>query len=111
MVLELCQPASLLLTLLFLYGVFHEAFLVPATSIHARLQSSAEMLALAAGCALVSGIIFLTRDRISGKTGATLADTLPVRTFYWAAMTMALLFVVSAYLETQCHPVPLLPGK
>lgn len=99
MLLELAKPIALLLCLLSLYAVFHAAFLVPASDLHDRIFESLELLALAAGIALISGLIFCESAPVDS---ARLAASLPIQVFCWASCTMVLFFIACWYLESHC---------
>jgi hypothetical protein len=102
MLVELAKPVALLLCLLSLCAVFHTAFLIPASDLHQRIWDSLELLSLAGGISLASGLIF--RESAAKPTGdsAGLAETLPLQVFFWAVGTMLLMFLASWYLETHC---------
>ena|SRR5579862_5793401 len=98
MLVEIAKPIALTLCMISLYAVFHAAFLVPASDLNQKIVDSLELLALAAGIALIGGMIF--RD---SATGQRLIATLPVQIFCWGAGLMLILFVVSWYLEYNCY--------
>ena len=97
MLAEIAKPIALLLCLLSLCAVFHTAFLIPANDLRQTIWSSLELLSLAAGISLVSGLIF--RDSAESRE---LMTTLPIQVFCWAAGTMLLLFLCCWYLESHC---------
>jgi hypothetical protein len=100
MLLEIAKPIALLLCILSLYAVFHTAFLVPGTNLQQKISDSLQLLALAAGISLVSGMIFC--ESAPESCGARLTATLPFQVFCWAAGSMLVLFIASWYLETYC---------
>jgi hypothetical protein len=102
MLLELVKPVALLLCLLSLCAVFHTAFLIPASDLHQTIWDSLEMLALAGGISLISGLIFRESASPEFFDSQRLSDTLPVQVFCWASGTMLVLFFASWYLETHC---------
>jgi hypothetical protein len=102
MLVELAKPVALLLCLLSLCGVFHTAFLIPASDLHQTIWDSLELLSLAAGISLVGGLIFRESAPESFADSTRLASTLPIQVFCWAAGTMFLLFLCTWYLETHC---------
>lgn len=102
MLLELAKPIALLLCLLSLYAVFHTAFLIPASDLHNRICDSLELLALAGGISLISGLLFAESASASSTIETRLIATLPIQIFCWASCTMLFLFVASWYLETHC---------
>jgi hypothetical protein len=111
MMLELAKPVALLCSILSLLGVFHAAFLEPASDVEQRLAGSLGPLLLAAGIALTSGLIFYAgSNRAESNAGrhtlnvdaASLIGTFPVRVFCWTMSGMMLLFILSWYLEAHC---------
>jgi hypothetical protein len=102
MLVEIAKPVALLLCMLSLYAVFHTAFLIPASDLHDTIWNSLELLTLAAGISLVSGLIFRESEAESAPVSARLTATLPMQVFCWAASTMFFLFIVSWYLENHC---------
>jgi hypothetical protein len=104
MLLELARPVALLGSLFSLLAVFHSAFLAPATDFEERLYGSFGPLLLAAGIALISGLIFRAGTRSSSNSSLTntLLGTFPVQVFCWTTGIMLVLFVLSWYLETHC---------
>lgn len=101
MLLEIVKPVALLLCMLSLYAVFHTAFLIPASDLHDTIWDSLELLTLAGGISLISGLIFRESEAKAGPV-ARLTATLPMQVFRWAASTMFVLFIVSWYLEKHC---------
>jgi hypothetical protein len=129
---EIAKPVTLLLSILSLYAVFHTAFLIPGRTVHDRLWDSLDLLVLAAGISVVSGLIFREGERegegglgsgsedgrMRGGHGAQavhmgnragrgpeivpLSGTLPMQIFIWGTGIMVGLFVVSWYLENYC---------
>jgi hypothetical protein len=99
MLLDLGKAIALILSILSLYPVMLSAFFVPGTRWEDRLVMSLAHIALAAGVCFASGILFALQPRPSLRNLATLTSTLPVRLFFLAMLAMAVLFVVSWYLE------------
>lgn len=99
---ELAKPLALLLCLLSLYAVFHTALLIPASDLHDRILDSLELLTLAAGISLISGLLFRDSAPESSADSTRLTTTLPIQMFCWASSTMFLLFIASWYLENHC---------
>jgi hypothetical protein len=99
MLLEVAKPIAVLLCLLSLLCVFYTAFLVPASGLEQRIWDSTVLLSLAAGVCFTSGMIF--REKTANGTESVL-HTLPVQIFCWGACLIAILFVASWYLETNC---------
>ncbi|MEO8735449.1 MAG: hypothetical protein ABI380_02815 [Edaphobacter sp.] len=102
MLVELAKPVALLLCLLSLCAVFHTAFLIPASDLHQRIWDSLELLSLAAGISVMSGLIFRESATENSADSARFTATLPVQVFFWGAGSMLLLFVASWYLESHC---------
>ena len=117
MLLELARPVTLLCSMLSLLAVFHTAFLGPQADYSQRIYDSVGVLLIAAGFALVGGLVTLAEERetsarlrkaqrITGglRTARSLriTETFPVQVFCWTTGIMAVLFVVSWYLETHC---------
>ncbi len=102
MLVDIAKPIALMLCLLTLYAVFFTAFMVPGDPQY-RILESLELLALAAGISVVSGLIF--RESMPGASvaKARLTTTLPIQVFLWASAIMFCLFLVSWYLETYCN--------
>lgn len=101
MLLEVAKPIALLLCLLSLCAVFHTAFLVPASDLQQTILDSLELLSLAAGISLISGLIF--RESVEDTSDSKrLMATLPVQVFYWTSGIMLILFVCCWYLESHC---------
>ena len=102
MLVEVAKPVTLIFCILSLFALFHTAFLIPASDLHQRIYDSLELLALAAGISLISGLIFREAPRGPHSGNDRLTSTLPVQMFCWAASVMLILFVVSWYLENHC---------
>jgi hypothetical protein len=106
MVLELARPVALLFSILSLLGVFHSAFLEPTGDVEQRLVGSVGPLLLAAGIAFVGGLTFQARWRTGGNGRSEyvvpLIETFPVRIFCWSVAGMAVLFLLSWYIEAHC---------
>jgi hypothetical protein len=109
--LELARPVTLLCSMLSLLAVFHTAFLGPQADYSQRIYDSVGVLLIAAGFALVGGLVTLADERETGARlrkaqriarGLRITDTFPVQVFCWTTGIMAVLFVVSWYLETHC---------
>lgn len=105
MLLEVAKPIALLLCLLSLCAVFHTAFLVPASDLHQTILDSLELLSLAAGISVISGLIFRESVQETSADSKGLMATLPLQVFYWASGIMLLpLLLVSG------DSLRLLPG-
>ena len=97
MLLEIAKPIALCLCILSLFAVFHTTFLTPADDLEQRIWHSVELLSMAAGICLASGFIFRASEPMGS---ASLASTLPIQLFCWAAGIIVVMFVASWYLET-----------
>ena len=106
MVLELARPVALLCGILSLLGVFHAAFLDPTADVEQRLVGSLGPLLLAASIAFAGGLTFQARWRTGRNRRSEyvvpLIETFPMRIFFWSVAGMAVLFLISWYLETHC---------
>ena len=107
--LQVGKVASFILSLLSLHALLASAFFVPGTKWEERLFHAMVSLVLAGCICFASGLLFAA-DRHSASephlTEPHLTETLPVRMFFWATGVMALLWVLSWYLEE--YYVPLL---
>ena len=99
MLLDLGKALSFLLTILSLYSVLIAAFFDPNTSWQQRLVSGLTRLALAAVVSLASGLLFAFPARTNQDRRVSLLNTLPIRIFFLAAATLALLFLLTWYLR------------
>src|ERR1700677_4353329 len=98
---EVAKPVTLVFCILSLYAVFYAAFLDFSLDFHGKTYSSLGWLAMAAAISLLSGWIF--RDATGAGSGrGSLASTLPLKMFFWAASAMFLLFLISWYLQANC---------
>jgi hypothetical protein len=102
MFVELAKPVTLVFCILSLYGVFHTAFLLPASDVEQRICESLGTLALAAGISFLSALIFRESPEGRDPRNTRLTATLPVQVFCWATSVMLVLFLVSWYLESHC---------
>ena len=102
MLLEIGKAVSFIVSILSLCALLESAFLVPGTRWEERLIGSLLWIGLAACVCFASGLIFRSSEH--GEVSVT--RTLPVRLFFWALAGMAVLFVLSWYLEE--YYVPLL---
>jgi hypothetical protein len=102
MFVEIAKPITLLFSILSLYGVFHTAFLLPATDVEQKISESVILLALAAGICLLSGLIFREAPENRDARPDPLTKTLPIQLFCWASSVMLILFLVSWYLKVHC---------
>jgi hypothetical protein len=103
LLLDVGRVVSLLLSILSLDALLGSAFFVPGSRWEERLAGSLLRIALAACVCFASGLLFEWGK--SSPPDHTVLDTLPVRLFFWALAGMALLFVVSWYLEESYVPM------
>lgn len=99
MSLELIKPVALTLCLLSLCAVFQVVFFAPELDVEHMGWKAIVLLALAAGIAISSGMIFLP-DEARGL-GACVR-TLPMQIFCWGVGTMAVMYVAAQYCEAHC---------
>jgi hypothetical protein len=100
MFLELARPVAFVFCILSLYALFFAAFLNPGSDLDQKIYDSLIMLAVSAAVSLVSGLLFREIPSNTECGSQRLSATLPVRMFFWASLTMLVLFVVVWYLET-----------
>lgn len=106
MFLELGKALSFFLSILSLYPVALSAFFVPGSRWQERLTMSLVKVAFAGCVCFASGLLFSLQPQESLEEEPSLMSTLPVRMFFWTLLGMAVLFVLSWYLEE--YYVPLL---
>lgn len=107
MVLELGRAFSFALSILSLYWVMLSAFFVPGTRWQERLALCAMRAAVAAVICCASGLLFVRGAPAGSASREPLVSTLPVRLFFWGLGAMALLFLISWYLEEYYIPLVL----
>ena len=106
MLREIGKAVSFILSILSLYPLILSAFFVPGTSWPDRLSMSMGRIGIAACCCFASGLFFQRQPRWQGDPGEPLLHTLPVRMFLWTLAGVAVLFLLSWYLDA--YYVPLL---
>ena len=106
MLLDLGKALSFILSILSLYPVMLSAFFVPGSRWEDRLSLSLLKIALSACICFTSGFLFAFRPQTRPRIAEPITTTLPVQIFFWAMAGMAILFLVSWYLEG--YYVPLL---
>ncbi len=104
MLLDLTKALSFFVSMLALYPVVAGAFFVPGSHWQDRLILALARMGLAGCLALVSGILFAkpwVNQGGPGQDGAgqRLMATLPVRIYLWTILGVAILFLLSWYLE------------
>ncbi|MGD0629826.1 MAG: hypothetical protein ABR987_10755 [Terracidiphilus sp.] len=110
MLLEMARPVSFILSMLSLYPVMLSAFFVPGTRWEERLAMALLRVVFAACICFSSGLLYALPEHGQDRTHAQIAEpllsTLPIRLFCCAMSGMALLFLLSWWLDT--YYVPLL---
>jgi hypothetical protein len=105
MFLEIGKFLSFAASILSLYALMGSAFFVPGTQWEDRLLASLARIALAACVCFASGILFREDARLhSPQVDPGVTSALPVRLFFWSLFAMALLFLLSWFLETYYIP-------
>jgi hypothetical protein len=99
MLLDLAKALSFLLSILSLCPVVQSAFFVPGSQLEDRLVLALEWIALAGCICFLSGILFSQPWRADAEAGDHLLQELPVRMYLWTVGAVAILFVLSWYLE------------
>ena len=105
MLLELLRPLSFFLSMLSLYPVMLSAFFVPGSRWEERLEMALLRLVFAACICFASGLLYMRQSLSSVETSEPLLSTLPVRMFLWALAGIAVLFVLSWFLDTYYVPI------
>ncbi len=106
MFLEIGRGLSFILSILSLYAVLEGAFFIPGSDWLERLNLSLLRIAIAACACFASGILFALPRVKHAESDMPITSTLPVQMFFWAMAGVAILSVVSWYLEV--YYVPLL---
>ena len=104
MLLDLTKALSFFVSMLALYPVVVGAFFVPGSHWQDRLILALARMGLAGCLALLSGILFAKPwDNHDGPghdgAGRRLMAALPVRIYLWTILGVAILFLLSWYLE------------
>lgn len=99
MLLDLTKAFSFFASMLALYPVVAAAFFVPGSHWQDRLILAAARMGLAGCVALVSGIMFARPWLYDEGAGRRLLAALPVRIYLWTVLGVAILFLLSWYLE------------
>jgi hypothetical protein len=101
---ELGRPAALLASMMSLLAVMHTAFFGAETNYRERLFDSLGMLLLAAGIALIAGLLFEGDGEKARGYGPvpTIFRTFPMRVFFWTSGLMAVLFLLAWWIEANC---------
>lgn len=105
MLFDAGKALSFMLSILSLYPIMMSAFFVPGTGWVERLSMALAKTAMAACFCFASGLFFAYPPGPDRK-GEPLLGTLPVQMFLWTVAGVAVLFVLSWYLDA--YYVPLL---
>jgi len=99
MLFDLAKALSFFVSMLALYPVVMGAFFVPASHWQDRLLLALARIGLAGCLALVSGILFARPWQFADRAGHRLLAALPVRLYLWTVFGVAVLFLLSWFLE------------
>jgi hypothetical protein len=99
MLFDIAKALSFFLSLLSLCPVVFSAFFVPGSHWEDRLLLALARVGLAGCVCLLSGILFARPWQESSDTEAHVLATLPVRLYLWTILGVAILFVLSWYLD------------
>jgi hypothetical protein len=101
---ELLRPAALLASMMSLLAVMHTAFFGSETDYRQRIYDSLGMLLLAAGTALIGGLLFEGTGKETRNAGpvAAIFNTFPVRVFCWTTGLILALFLLTRWIEAFC---------
>jgi hypothetical protein len=105
MILELGKFVSLLAGIVSLHAVFYTAFLAPLNGMRERVFESLDMLVLAGGVCLASGLLFRRWDRKVGIEKSSIAASLPMKIFWWFSGVVVVMFAASWFLQTYYLPL------
>ena len=104
MLLDLGRAIALFTSIVALYWVTIGAFFVPGTHWQERLAECAIRVAIAACICLAGGLLFAWRPATSREPRPSPIATLPMRLFFAGMAAMAMLFVLSWYIEEYYLP-------
>jgi hypothetical protein len=105
MLLETAKILSFFASILSLCALMQSAFFIPSSTWQDRLLASLVRIALAGCLCFASGILFREKEeRHTPEAHPSLTRTLPVRLYFWSLLAMALLFLLSWFLETYYVP-------
>lgn len=105
MLFDIGKALSFFLSILSLFPLVVSAFFEPGTHWEDRLSMSLVRIALA-GCVCFASGLFFYRPATPGEDpGEPLMQTLPVRMFFWTLLGVAVMFVLSWYLEVYFVPL------
>ncbi len=103
MILDIAKALSFFLSILSLYPVVLSAFFVPGSRWEERLAMALAKVGLAGCVCLLSGLLFSQPWR-EGRASEHLLATLPVRLYLWTIFGVAVLFILSWYLDDTFVP-------
>jgi hypothetical protein len=104
LLLDIAKALSFFLSILSLGPVVLSAFFVPGSRLEDRLVLALEKIALAGCICFLSGILFAKPWRVNQGSGEHLIETLPVKMYLWTVLGVAILFLLSWYLEVSFVP-------
>lgn len=104
MLLELGKAISFLSCILSLYWAMLSAFFVPGSHWQERLTLFAARIVVAGCICLLSALLFSARLGTNSEPRPSVASTLPMRLYLWAAAGMSVFFAVSWFLEEYYLP-------
>jgi hypothetical protein len=105
-ILDISRTLSFILSILSLYAVLETAFFIPGSDWLERLNLSLLRIAIAGCVCFASGMFFAVPRTKNARSDIPITSTLPVQMFFWTLAGVAILAVVSWYLEV--YYVPLL---
>lgn len=105
MLREIGKAVSFMLSILSLYPLIVSAFFVPGTRWQDRLTMALGRIVLSGCFCFASGLFFERESLGAGDPGEPLLSTLPVRLFLWTVVGVAILFVISWYLDAYFVPL------
>jgi|SRR5580658_9557833 hypothetical protein len=105
MLLDLGRAVSFFASILSLYWVMMGAFFVPGSRLREQLAVCAIRVAIAACICFASGLLFSMQPAASKREKPSALSTLPMKLFFWGLGGMAILFVVSWYIEDYYLPL------
>jgi hypothetical protein len=104
--LQIAKFFGLAGSILSLYDLFGQAFLVPGSGWDDRLISALATLGLTASVCFASGLLFeIPSRKFDPEPVPPLMQTLPVRLFFWGVSLVALMFLLSWFLATDFVPL------
>ncbi|MGA7342815.1 MAG: hypothetical protein WBE72_16865 [Terracidiphilus sp.] len=99
MFLDIAKALSFFLSMLSLYPVVLSAFFVPGSRWQDRLIVALARVGLSGCVCLLSGLLFARPWEEDREASEHLLATLPVRVYLWTIAGVAILFLLSWFLE------------